>query len=179
MDNDQLLEAASRGDIVEVNRCLDAGINVNVQNLAGRTALHNAAEDDHVDCLRYLIEKGADIEMEDRNIHTALLVSAMNGSCECLVYLVSKGANIQALGHKNYSALHLATLHEKYDCVKHLLTSGADYTIKNDDGNMAIELNTDENIKSMIQSFIDAKAENKALDAVIEQDNAIQDRVSF
>lgn len=45
---------------------LDAGLDINVVNDAGRTALHSAANRGSIDAVRLLVEKGANVAVEER-----------------------------------------------------------------------------------------------------------------
>lgn len=62
----QLLFMASRGDAKEVEDLLDDGIDVNSIDLDGRTALHIAACEGHVDVVKLLVSRRANIDARDR-----------------------------------------------------------------------------------------------------------------
>ncbi|HEX8557218.1 MAG TPA: ankyrin repeat domain-containing protein [Pyrinomonadaceae bacterium] len=63
--NEQLYEAARRGDIAEVRAALDRGADVNARFRYGATALFKAAERGHTEVVRLLIERGADVTVKD------------------------------------------------------------------------------------------------------------------
>lgn len=58
--SDELWKAAFDGDFQELIRLLDAGVNIDGEDL-GR-ALHAAIENENLDCVQLLIHRGADIE---------------------------------------------------------------------------------------------------------------------
>ncbi|EAY23677.1 hypothetical protein TVAG_120140 [Trichomonas vaginalis G3] len=63
----------------------------------GRLPIHYAAENNHVDVLRYLIEeKGADLTLSDNYGMTALHVACQHNATEAAVYLLEKGAQLTA-----------------------------------------------------------------------------------
>ncbi|HLM56240.1 MAG TPA: ankyrin repeat domain-containing protein [Pyrinomonadaceae bacterium] len=63
--NDQLYEAARKGDAAEVKALLDKGADVNAKFRYGTTALFKAAERGHTEVVRLLIERGADVNVRD------------------------------------------------------------------------------------------------------------------
>ncbi|KAF8402413.1 hypothetical protein HHK36_013368 [Tetracentron sinense] len=62
----QLLFLACRGDVRGVDDLLKEGIDVNSIDLDGRTALHIAACEGHVDVVKLLLSRKANIDARDR-----------------------------------------------------------------------------------------------------------------
>jgi hypothetical protein len=63
--NEQLYEAARKGDAAEVKAVLDKGADVNAKFRYGATALFKAAERGHTEVVKLLIERGADVNVRD------------------------------------------------------------------------------------------------------------------
>jgi len=63
--NEQLYEAARKGDVAEVRAVLDKGADVNARFRYGATALFKAAERGHTEVVKLLIERGADVNVKD------------------------------------------------------------------------------------------------------------------
>jgi len=63
--NEQLYEAARKGDAAEVRTLLDKGADVNAKFRYGATALFKAAERGHTEVVKTLIERGADVTVKD------------------------------------------------------------------------------------------------------------------
>lgn len=63
--NEQLYEAARKGDAAEVKALLDRGADVNAKFRYGATALFKAAERGHTEVVKLLIERGADVTVKD------------------------------------------------------------------------------------------------------------------
>lgn len=80
----EIIEAAARGDLAEVQDLLRRGANVNARDATRRTALTAAARGDHVAVARALIAAGADPDLQDSNRNNALLVSGETGSVAML-----------------------------------------------------------------------------------------------
>jgi len=77
-DCQNLLKAASQGSIQDIQVLLDAGIDVNIQNEGGVTALLRAVEYGQLDCMKLLLEKGADHTIRDQHRWTPLLLAKFN-----------------------------------------------------------------------------------------------------
>ncbi len=65
-DSVQLCAAAAKGDLIELRRLLARGIDVNISDYDGRTALHLAASDGRLEAVRFLIANHAKIDVRDR-----------------------------------------------------------------------------------------------------------------
>ena len=77
--NQDLLEAAMKGDTAAVKTLLTKGADVNAQNQAGGTALMYAATVGHNTTVQALLEAGADVNAKDNEGGTALMRAARNG----------------------------------------------------------------------------------------------------
>jgi ankyrin repeat protein len=63
--NDQLWEAARKGDVAAVQTLLDKGADVNAKFRYGTTALFKAAERGHIEVVKLLLARGADTSVKD------------------------------------------------------------------------------------------------------------------
>ena len=59
-------ECCTKGDVKELNRFIAAKINVDVVDYDMRSALHIAASDGQIECVKILLENGADKDAVDR-----------------------------------------------------------------------------------------------------------------
>lgn len=73
----QLLFMASRGDVRGVEDLLNEGVDVNSIDLDGRTALHIAACEGHVEVVELLLSRKANIDARDRWGSTVILFSLL------------------------------------------------------------------------------------------------------
>jgi ankyrin repeat protein len=76
-DNETLSSAASDGDVQEIKRLLEAGVNANTDD--GGEALKIAAEYGHIDIVRLLVEAGADVNIADSDYGFTPLIRAIRG----------------------------------------------------------------------------------------------------
>lgn len=95
--NIRLLEAACRNDVEEVHRFLQSGLNPNLYNEDGLTALHQCCIDDYGDIVELLLEAGADVNACDSELWTPLHAAATCGHLHLVKLLIEKGANLLAV----------------------------------------------------------------------------------
>ena len=113
---------------------LDAGMNPNLADDKGRTALMYAAAMDHADTVRVLLARGADLHAKDWNNDTALAQAALTGSTEPTKILLDAGADIHARGDHGFTAFLYAAFSGHYECARILLERGADINEQDEDG---------------------------------------------
>lgn len=91
--NEQLYEAARKGDAAEVKALLDKGADVNAKFRYGATAIFKAAERGHTEVVKLLIERGADVNVKDTFYGaTALSWALQKGHTGVILAILSKSA---------------------------------------------------------------------------------------
>src|SRR5690606_7242277 len=88
----ELVYWASLGDVEQVEQGWQEGLAVNSVDDEGYSALHAAAENDHLDVVKLLVSKGADIA--HRSPNTALELAEMAGNKDVVAYLKSLAGGI-------------------------------------------------------------------------------------
>lgn len=66
--NEELLEAADKGDLEGVKQALDSGANINTKDKGGMSALSLAVRSGFIEVIKYLISKGIKITNSDIQI---------------------------------------------------------------------------------------------------------------
>jgi len=86
----RLYYAATTNDLDEVKMLVESGMaDVNATNPAeGATALHGAAYEGNVDCVRYLLGKGADVNVQDDDGWTSLHAAVCGEKRKCVEVLL-------------------------------------------------------------------------------------------
>jgi hypothetical protein len=100
------------------------GINPNLQNDEGRTALHLAAVRNQVGIVKLLLSHGAKLDVRDNRAKTAFMLAVMAGHTEVVKALKEKGQRLDELTVKGWTALHLAAEKDNVNMVKYLLENG-------------------------------------------------------
>ena len=78
--NDELILAIDSGDEEKVTMLLEQpGIDVNVRNIDGETALIRAVENGNIDISKMLVEAGADVNVRNNDGNTALILASRTG----------------------------------------------------------------------------------------------------
>lgn len=92
--NDQLFEAARKGDAAAVTALLDKGAEVNAKFRYGTTALFKAAERGNTEVVKVLLARGADVTVKDTFYGaTAMTWALQNNHLETVRALLEKSAD--------------------------------------------------------------------------------------
>src|SRR2546421_4462753 len=88
-----LHSAACEGK-VDCVHALTTPENVDTEGPQGRTPLIEAAINDHLSVVKFLVERGADVNKVDADGSSALLAAAFGGHLPIVEYLIEHGADI-------------------------------------------------------------------------------------
>lgn len=108
--------------------CLKKGLDPNMYNCEGQTALHlciRSSVQGRDELAAYFVDHGAWIEAPDLEGRTPLLLAAQLGRAVIVHELVGRGANILATDAQGFYALHLATYHRYYAAANELIAAQA------------------------------------------------------
>lgn len=92
--SEQIIKAASDGDLDTVKKLVEQGVDVNSRDNGQWTPLIIAAQNGHLNVVQYLIEKGADVNAENAYTETALCLAKSERHEEIVEYLIGNGADI-------------------------------------------------------------------------------------
>ncbi len=136
----QYFQAALNGDFNTLKKAIDNGMDVNATGQTGNTALMLAAYNGHKQIVDFLLQKGANVNKQDANQRTALLYAASGDNPETVQALIDAGAEIDHTDKKEgFSPLMFAAAEGQTEVVKTLLEAGADKTVKDKDGDTALD----------------------------------------
>ncbi len=105
---DSFLDAVRKGDAFAVRCFLLRHMDVNAKDLIGRTLLHCAAFEGHMEVAELLIARGADVNAKDKWDGTLLHCAAFEGHMEVAELLIAKGADVNAKSNVGWTPLYYA-----------------------------------------------------------------------
>lgn len=146
-------EAALAGDLSRLTELLTES-DLHGTAGCGRTLLHCAAQEGHVEVIDFLLRQGASLECDTWNGWSPLMAAVGFGHKPAAEFLLQAGANVDAVDIDGHSAvpgapdeprldlyatlLMFATVLGFDDIVELLLENGADTRARNVDGRMAL-----------------------------------------
>ena len=123
---DLFFDAVKSGFEEEVHNHLQQGININITNDKGQTALMIAAKNGKDIIVNVLLSARADVSIKDKDAFSALLYAASAGNPQSVQSLLQAGANPNDALPNNQTALMLAARAGSSDTVHLLIEAGAD-----------------------------------------------------
>ncbi|KAJ3075164.1 Ankyrin repeat domain-containing protein 39 [Podochytrium sp. JEL0797] len=96
MDFERSLHASAlSGNLVKLTKQLQTCTNVNAFDASGYTALHYAARNGRVSCVKALVEAGVDIDLQTKGLGTtAVMRAVLGGHAEVVQFLMERGADL-------------------------------------------------------------------------------------
>jgi N-sulfoglucosamine sulfohydrolase len=132
-------EKAMNGEEAEVMKLLTGGIDVNIKDEDGRTALMYAAYNGHASLMEKLIAKGAQVNLRDNYGRTALMLASSGPFASAVKLLLENGADPNITDtEEHFSALMYAAAEGQAEVVRLLLKYKADPRLKDVDGDNAL-----------------------------------------
>ena len=120
-----LLKAVKDGNIALVQKLLDDGTDVNIQDNDGSTALTMASTYRHIDIVKLLLNHGANPNIQNFDGGTALMKASLHGRTNIIELLLNRGADPNIQNIRGDTALVWASYYGHTDIVN-LLTHHMD-----------------------------------------------------
>ena len=120
-----LIAAAERGDLTQVQVLIDRGTPIEARDSRGRTPLLAATYGNRIEVARFLIARGADVNAKNVNEDTPFLFAGAEGRTEILKLLLPR-ANLKDTNRYGGTALIPAAHHGHVETVKVLLDTTID-----------------------------------------------------
>ncbi|XP_071517858.1 uncharacterized protein [Panulirus ornatus] len=93
----QLMDIAARASFDEMRNLLKTGVDPNMKNHDGLTALHQCCIDGSLEMVSLLLKYGAEVNITDQDLWTPLHAAATCGHFKIVTTLVKAGANLTAI----------------------------------------------------------------------------------
>lgn len=152
------LSAAQHGSIDALRGHLENGRDVNATNSSGETALIQAAKNNQIAAVEFLLDQeGIDVGIAGANKLAAIHYAAHRGFFEVTKKLITKNPQIvNCKSDRNWQPLHFALLEGYSQIAKFLISQGADVNAVaiNEDGAklQMLDLTTDSEMIGLITS---------------------------
>lgn len=125
-----LFAAAVAGDRITIQSLLQQGVSLDVTDAIGSSLLHSCAQQGHLECLRFLLDRGMNVNSRNIDGLSPLHVA----STDCISLLLSRGADIEATCKDGLTPLIWCACTGKAASLRVLLDSGADVNAKDKSG---------------------------------------------
>ena len=123
-----------------MNELLKYNVDVNAQDILGRTALHTASYGNH-EIVKDLLNHHADTNIQKYDASTALMLASKYKHTQNVMELIKHNADVNLQDHKGNTALHLVLLEKTTDTtinILKLLLSDFTYSEKLNIGNKSV-----------------------------------------
>ncbi|XP_024024297.1 ankyrin repeat domain-containing protein EMB506, chloroplastic isoform X1 [Morus notabilis] len=131
---------ALSGQIPFMDKLLEQGIDINVIDQDGLTALHTAIIGRKDVVTSHLLRKGASPHVKDRDGATPLHYAIQVGAMHTVKLLLKYKVDLNVADNEGWTPLHVAVQSRNRDIVKVLLLNGADKNRRNKDGKTPLDL---------------------------------------
>ncbi|CAL4059591.1 unnamed protein product [Meganyctiphanes norvegica] len=86
--------AVVNGDMTRLEEIFDSGIDVNMTDVSGWTAVHMATCENHIDVVTWLLKKGANVHVRDKHGNSPLKIAVDTDQHKIIELLVKTGAHL-------------------------------------------------------------------------------------
>lgn len=161
---EKLWAASGDGDVVEMQKLIDDGIDVDGWDVEDCGPLYFACQRGHVDATRALIQAGADVNRRSgfsRFGATPVIIAAECGHIDVLKLLIEHGADVNLPRSKDgASALLMAVVCGREIIVEELLGAGAEVNqCADDDGSFPLYFAAQAGQLSLVKALLTAGAD--------------------
>lgn len=104
-----LFQAVVRDDTNVIESVLNKGMDINIANIHGQTAIHIAVYQDKINVLKYLLNRGADINIQDNKGQTVIHIASLLRRVEIIKILLEHKIDINTKDKQGNTALDIAT----------------------------------------------------------------------
>ena len=124
--NEELYYAALKGDLEEVQRILDLGVDINLLSSLGETPLYAASMMGKLPVVKLLLERGAHINQPNFNGNIPLYGASYFNKIPTFEYLLEHGANVNQPNREGKTPLYAAATGGNKKLLTILLVNGAE-----------------------------------------------------
>ncbi|KAH9124568.1 hypothetical protein AeMF1_004690 [Aphanomyces euteiches] len=160
-----LLRCAQVGDVAGLRDLLADDTNLNFKDETGRTALHWASMQNHMEVVVLLLYFRALVDEADAFGNTPLHLASSYGTLKIVKALLAHGASVTAINSSGYSPLHEASYSGHFLVVEELLAHGAVPNLAGEKGKTALHLASESSHLETLKLLLNARANFNFKDA--------------
>lgn len=131
---------ALAGQIRFMDKLLEEGLDIDVVDKEGQTALHHAVFGKKEAIISHLLRKGANPQVRDMGGITPLHYAVQVGALQTVKMLIKYKVDVNVADNEGWTPLHVAMQSRNRDVAKILLVNGADKYRKNKDGKTPLDI---------------------------------------
>ncbi|KAJ7733318.1 ankyrin repeat-containing domain protein [Mycena metata] len=132
---------------------------VNATDENEKTALHHAAEGNHLNVVKYLLTHSAEIEATDEDGKTGLHIATQSGHLRVIECLVENGAKINGRGPNGTTSLHIACGRKRLDITTFLVNNRADVKASKTDGVTSLWIASENGALDVVRLLVQKNAD--------------------
>ncbi|XP_072234551.1 protein phosphatase 1 regulatory subunit 16A [Leuresthes tenuis] len=155
-----LLDAAARNDLQEVRELLNSGVNPDLVNEDGLTALHQCCIDDFVEIVQCLLDAGASANACDSELWTPLHAAATCGHTGLVQLLIQAGADLLAVNADGNMPYDLCEDEATLELLEMVMAEQGITQDRIDECRGAKEMAMLSDVKALVQSGADLNAQD-------------------
>ncbi|XP_059627886.1 ankyrin repeat domain-containing protein EMB506, chloroplastic isoform X2 [Cornus florida] len=131
---------ALAGQIHFMDMLLENGLDIDLVDKDGLTALHKAIIGKKEAVISHLLRKGASPHVRDQDGATALHYAVQVGALQTVKLLIKYKVDVNVADNEGWAPLHVAIQSRNRDIAKVLLVNGADKTRRTKDGKTPLDI---------------------------------------
>jgi len=158
-DKHALINAITKNDLVLAQGLIHTGIDLNVKDKYGDTALILATQRGYIALVKALIAAGAKLDLKNMLGETALMQATLKNNTTLAQTLITAGANVNLKSKFNITAIFAAILHNNSELVQDLIKAKANVNFQNSNGQTVLILAATSNQTTISQNLIKAGAD--------------------
>lgn len=160
VSNQTAYELAVDGNIQELKRLLDEGLDVNkpYEPYDGATLIFGAVDGESSETIKFLIERGADVNFKDHSENTPLIHAVNQGQDQIVAFLLDHGARVSGINKAGHTAFYLTVYRGSGPMTKLLIERGAQIDFQDEGGNTPLHVAARNDNAGLVQLLLNGKA---------------------
>lgn len=163
--DEQLIVALKKRDFAAAEVALNAGADINGQNIRGETPVFFFAENSSLPMLEWLITHGADVNIPNEELETPLFRAVFENEAKAVDMLLNAGADIDIPNKRKITPLFQSViLHKDNGIFERLMEAMPNLDAESEAKTTAVVAAASFKKKKFVEMLLDAGADSEAVD---------------